>query len=276
MTVPYTFQSGDIASSAEVNENFNHFSDIVGTDSDAGELHVPGTITIGPRSNVQITAESDTEYGEESFVQIGWNTELFFQSLSWNVRRFNADEVANALRIGRNGLEFYGTSNISGSLNTRLNKMFGVRAVSGSDRVYIKSDVHIQRVDDSPTGDLESYRLTYVPFETPVAIVEANNIFEGTKQRIGTTHNVPEHAIAIQITAHIRANAGVPGSLLFKRAEDTPTLGSGFGLYAAGGSQAYGSGIVHLGSEGAHLNRFLEIRSANFAEASIFVQGYWI
>ena len=275
MSVPNTFTSGDIASSAEVNENFDYLSDIVGNDSDASALKLPGTVIIGPRQNAQITAESDTAYGDDSFIQIGWNTELYFASGQWNVRRFNAGEVASALRIGRLGLEFYTTSNITGSLNSRLNKIFGVRARAGEDRVYIHQDVHIQRTD-SPPGDLDSYRLTYVPFEDPVAIYENNNIYEGTKNRIGSVHGVPESAKAIECVAYIKANAGTSGTLTLMRAESSPTLGSGFAVYAAAGQKAYGSGVVHLGSDGSYNTRFVEIRDANFAQASLFIKGYYI
>lgn len=275
MAIPNTFTSGDIASSAEVNENFDYLSDIIGNGSDADAMTLPGTIILGPRENVQITAESDTAYGNDSFVQIGWNTELYFASSQWNVRRFHADEVASALRIGRLGLEFYTTSNVTGSLNSRLNKIFGVRAMGGSDRVYIKSDVHIQRIDESP-NDLESYRLTYVPFENPVAIYENNNIYTGTKNRIASQHGVPETAIAIECVAYIKANAGASGTLTLMRAESTTTLGSGFAVYAAAGQKAYGSGIVHLGSDGSYNTRFVEVRDADFAQASLFIKGYWI
>jgi hypothetical protein len=275
MSIPHIFESGDIASSAEVNENFDHLSDIVGNSSDSSELALPGSIMIGPRANVQITAESDTAYGDDSYVQIGWNTELYFSGGVWNVRRFNADEVANALRVGRYGLEFYGTSNISGSLNSRLNKMFGVRAVSGSDRVFIKSDVHIQGFDDAPNS-LSDYRLTYVPFDNPVALYEGVVIHKATKNRVAANWSVPEHAVAIQMVAYVRANSTDNNCrLTLMRAEAEPTIGSGFGVVVQADHEAYGEGIVHLGTEGTNLGRFLEVRSHNFAEASLFVKGYW-
>lgn len=270
--IPNTFEAGTVAASSDVNENFQAIADAVGDASTASRLSPPGDVVVGPRANVQISAEGDTAAGlSTSYVQIGWNAELYSDG-SWKVRRFASGEPATAIRVGTDGFEVWTTSRDSGSLNSQFTRVFQIKATTGNDYVYVRPS--LTRVAEAP-DELEDYRLTLVLFNTPQEVYENVTIYAGTKTRRASDYNVPTSAHAV-LLAFEGVAASSDARNLLTQARSTRSQAYGFIVAAASGEQGAGQGVVPLGTSGDYDGKFVEDRSAQWTSASLYVQGYYI
>jgi hypothetical protein len=288
MAVPHTFESGEIASSAEVNENFNHVDGVLGTDSTSSELNLPGNVVMSPRDTIQLSAAADTAYGDNTFIQLSWNAELYDSGGgTWKVRRINDGEESAGVRIGSgsdkadSAIEFWLSARTDGELNSQFTRVGAFQArLNGDDTFYLWDGMRMSRVATNPAS-IQDYRLTYTPFANPVTIYDGVYLKTGRITRRATDYGVPAEAVAVQLSAYVTATAGSGAGLKLMQAEASPSIGTGFVVHAYGGPYSYygrsgGEGIVHLGTSGSYDGRFYEQRTAVFSTGSLFIKGFWM
>lgn len=275
MTKPNTFAPGTTAESAKVNENFDYFDSVLGTTSSANALRPPKSIQIGPRKNVNITAERDTSTGADSFVEFSWNAEAYLSSGIWKVRRFLSNNTAGLWRLGKDGFNVWGTSATSGDLNAQIAKYFGVDWSDGEERVFIKSTAHITNKDGAASG-IQDYRLTYVPLNTPQTVRNNVTLNSGSTTFTATNYGVDASAVAIEVVAAMKTNSS-SASWRIMQANSSSNLSWYTGLILQ--SEAHGrqsvSGTVHLG-RGSYAGKFVEKRSSTIYESYLVIKGYWL
>lgn len=270
MGVPNIFEPGEVASSAEVNQNFDHLSALLGDGSNGDELRPPGPILLNEVG--QLAARDKT------FLQIGWNINQYLDGTTPKVERIESGKRATALRIGEGGFEVWTTGTTDGDLQTQLVKVFAISAREGTDYMFFSPWWHMTVSDGQPQNHGD-YRLTYVPLKEPRAIYE--NVWRGAKtvEHKAATYGVPSNAVAIQCVVYATATTASGAAIHLYKAGATHYK-YGFICHAYGGNAAnYGrssaQGMVMLG-EGAHAGKFIERRTASFETASIFVQGFFI
>jgi len=270
--IPNTFEPGEVAASSEVNANFQAIADVVGNDSSASIMNLPGDLVIGPRDNVQISAKGDTQAGSStSFVQFSWNAELYNDGSSWKVRRFLSNEPATAVRVGGEGFQIYTTSRTSGDLEKQFTCIFQVKATTGDDFVFIKPSITRSA---APGTSLSDYRLTLVLLDTPAVVYENVTINAGVITRRVTDYGIPTQAKAVLI-----AFEGKPvsdGQVLFTQARTSRSQRYGFIVSGIASKQSSGQGIVPLGTSGDYVSRFVEDRSIQWNVASLYIQGFFV
>lgn len=278
MPLPHTMVSGNVAKSSQVNENFNYIMDILGQLSTPGRVQPLGEFLMGPRKTALLTANQDTGATSGNFFQVSWNADWNRKNSTWIFERILPGRNASALRVGTNGLEFLTTSATSGNLNSQMSKVWGLRATSGEDYMYLSNTWHMKGVD-STSSALQNYRLTTVLLNKPVAIYANTWVSKGTDFRKATNYGIPRNAKAIIINAHVTAaNYSGAGMHFYPRGGPSiyhgmvahaPITGSGMGMRT--GNQ----GIVPLGT-GNYLGDFGIHRTSAFELANVYIIGYLI
>lgn len=279
MPLPYTFISGDIARSAEVNANFQYIMDILGHLSTPETVQGLGQYVLGPRKLAYLSASQDLGPDANAFLQISWNTTWSNVSGSWKFGRILVSTPASALRIGLKGAEFLTTSATSGDLNAQLTKIWGLRATTGEDFMYLKDDVHVQNVD-TPATTIQGYRLTTVFLETPIKIYDGP-VGQGSTVINVNTLGIPVHAKGVKIYAHVTAGASSGAGMHFyqKRSNAVTDLDRARGFVVHGYSantasgRSGGQGDVPTGQV-AHQGQIVIERTASFALAKVYIMGY--
>lgn len=266
------FVAGQIAESASVNANFDAIEGAVGENSTDEVLDLPGYIQLGPRDNSIISADPDESYSSDSFLHLGWNARPWKDGGTWKVERVNDGEQASGIRIGRYGIAFYTALNsrATGDLNAQWDKVFDICRFNGNEIVYYEGSF----VNDVSPTTLQHYRLTYTGFDDPVAVYEDSLISVGTKTRTAASYGVPETARAIEVVGYARANTG-EATLKIMQARATPETKHGFGVKVAPSDTTYFNGKVHLGLGGSYDGKFVEVRTNTFAQASLYIKGYY-
>ncbi len=275
MPIPYIFSPGEIAASAEVNSNFELLMSILGNNSTIARMYPVSDIVIGPRSNAQISAKSDTSNGVRSFLHIGWNAEWYLDGTTWKFRRFVSGETAHALRVGKAGIGFYSSARTSGDLNSQITLMGNIGVtMSNDDRDWWYVRDSFTNVNQSPT-EHGQIRSTYVPLTTPATVYENSSIGVTTLTRTAANYGVPERACAVQLSFEARAGSS-DSTILFTRTTNTLHQKYGFKVCQKANTVAAGQGIVTLGMSGSYKGKFSEVRSNSWTSASLYVVGYYI
>lgn len=275
MTKPNTFVPGTTAESAKVNENFDYVDSVLGTTSSATAFRPPKSIQLGPRKNVNITAERDTSTGADSYVEFAWNAEAYLTSGVWKVRRFLSDNTAGLWRLGKDGFDVLGTSTTSGDLNAQIEKYFGVDWSGGEERVYIKSTAHITKKDGAATG-IQDYRLTYVPLNTPQTVRNNVTLNSGTTTFTASNYGVDASAVAIEVVAAMKTSSSSADWRIMQAASSSSlSWHTGLILQAEANGRQSVSGTVHLG-RGSYAGKFVEQRSSTVYSAYLVIKGYWL
>jgi hypothetical protein len=279
--LPYEFIAGEVARSAQVNENFAYLMDTIGQSSVPGRIEPLGKIIFGPRRTGLITASQDTGGSAGAFFQLSWNAAYNKKGTSWVFSRTLAGERASALRVGTNGLEFFTTSATAGNLNSQMIKPWGLRATIQEDFMYLEDSWHIQN-RDSYARNVQDYRLTTVLLENPVPIYAKKQVGSGTSVLSAFDYGIPRHAKAIIIYAHVTAanNSGAGMHFYERRGPGNTALNMfrGFVVHApitgnGLGMRAGGQGIVPLG-QAQQLGGFVIYRTSAFALANVYITGY--
>lgn len=264
------FEAGTIAASSDVNDNFQTLADVLGNDSTADRVQLPSDVVLGPRSNVQLTANSDTEEDEtKSFLQLNWNAESYYAG-SWKHRRFTSGEPATSVRVGLDGFTVWTTSATSGGLTSQLDKVFQIHATTANDFIYMKPS--ITRVAEAPDS-MEDYRNTIVIFDTPKTIYEDSTIYASNNSRDATQYGVPAAARGVLLMFEGLAVSN-DAQILFTKSQATRHKKYGFYVNSVAGKQNSGQGIVALGETGAYTSCFTEERSSQWNSATLYIQGY--
>lgn len=281
MPLPYTFLSGNVAKSSEVNDNFNFIMDILGQLSTPDRVQPLGEFMMGPRRTVLITANPDTGPEETRFLQLSWNADYNRSNTTWNFERILPNMNAAALRVGTKGLEFFTTSATTGNLGNQMLNVWSLTATPGEDYMFFADDWHIQNTHGT-AASIQNYRLTTVLLDVPVAIYSNTWVSKGTDIKQASNYGIPRHAKAIVVTAHVTAanysGAGMHfyqrrsgqavGSNLYRGfVAHAPITGSGLGMRT--GAQ----GIVPLGS-GEYRGEFVVQRTSAFELANVYIVGY--
>ena len=276
MPIPYIFSPGEIAASSEVNSNFEWLMNLVGINSTETRMMPVSDIVIGPRSNAQISARSDTTAnGSRSFLHIGWNAEWYLDGTTWKFRRFTDGEKAYALRLGKDGIGMYASARTTGSLDSQITLMANIGAtMSNNDRDWFYVRDSFTNVNQSPTqhGHIRS---TYVPLTTPVTIYENASIGVTTHHRNALNYGIPEYACAVYLSFEAKAGSS-DSTILFTRTMSSLHQKYGFKVCQKANTVGAGSGIVTLGMSGSSAGKFSEVRSNSWSSASLYIQGYYI
>jgi hypothetical protein len=243
---------------------------------------------MGPRDKFQVSGEADTEYGDDTFIQLSWNAELYDAGGgSWRVRRFSDGEESAAIRIGSgsnkaaSAVEFWLSSRTDGDLNSQFTRVAAFQArLNGDDTFYLRDGMRMSRTAENPS-DIEDYRLTYTPFATPKTVYDGVQLKKGRVTRTASSYGVPADAVAVQLSAYVTATASSGAGLKLMQAKASPSIGTGFVVHAYGGPYSYygrsgGEGIVHLGVSGSYDGKFYEERTATFSTGSLFIKGFWM
>lgn len=271
--IPYTFEPGEIASSAEVNANFASIADAIGQLSTATEFRPPGRIILGPRGNYAIDARTDAAVGAESYLQLGYNTDAFLEGGTWKLRRFTTNEPATALRVGNAGFAIYTTSRTNGDLTKQFTKVFGITATTTDDRVYVRP--HFTRNDAVPNA-LDDYRLTYVPLSTPQAIYNEVGVRANAYTWTAASFSgVASNARVVRLSGYATAGS-TDGSIKILQARSARHLKYGFGTWVKANETRGIYGDVPLGYGGDYDGKFVVEVASNFTKVGLWIVGFYI
>jgi hypothetical protein len=280
MPLPYSFISGEVAKSSQVNANFNYVMDIIGQLSTPGSIASLGEFKLGPRALALFSAAQDTGPDASAFFQLAWNVNWNKVGSTWRYDRRIANNPATAVKVGKDGFSILSTSQVSGDLNNQITVLLRLVATTGDEILYIKDDVHIQNYNNT-ARNIQDYRLTQVFLETPIPIYANKYVGKGTTVFNAYNLGVPSTAQGIVVYAHVTAdNYSGAGMHIYQRRPTSsaldyfrgfvthaPITGSGLGMRA--GSQ----GTVPLG-RGSQKGDFVVHRTANFALANVYIMGY--
>lgn len=276
MPLPYTFLSGKIAKSSEVNANFNYVMDLLGQLSVPGSIQQLGEFKLGPRALALFTAAQDTGPDADAHFQLAWNVNWNKVGSTWRFDRRIANNPATAVRIGKSGLEVKTTSATSGDLNNQITTILRLVATTGEDRLYLKDDVHIQN-HDGTARTIQDYRLTTVFLENPIPIYANKWVGKGTTIFNAYNLGVPSHAKGIKVYQHVTAtwDSGAGMHIYMRRPAEPTALNMFRGTiaHAPPGHRTGSQGDVPLG-RGALAGDFVVYRTANFALANVYIVGY--
>lgn len=282
MPLPFSFISGEVARSSQVNANFNYIMDIIGQLSTPGSIASLGEFKLGPRMMALFSAAQDTGPDATAFFQLAWNVNYNKVGTVWRYDRRITNNPATTLRIGKQGLEVLTTSAPTGDLNNQLTKVMGITAVHhGEDRMFVKDDLHLQNYDGT-ARTIQDYRQTFVALENPIPIYHNKSVPKGTTVFNAYNLGVPAHAKSVQIYMHVTAfgDSGAGMHAYQRRSGGSTHLNffRGFVTHATKdsglGMRAGAQGIVPLGM-GAVRGDFVIHRTAPFYTTYVYIMGYW-
>lgn len=279
MTVPYIFYPQQKARSHEINRNFQQIMQILGTVVSEDRLTTPREFLMGKRENAILSSSHDTGNPGYKYFQISWNADWARDPgnpSQWLFSRIVSGENATAIRVGEEGFEVVGTSSVAGELSSQMKTMFKVQATTGEDRVVIGENWHIQRYDGL-ARDIQDYRLTYTIMTQPISIYEGVSLTDGERVFDARSLGIPKAAKAIQLSGFSRGQPGTGTMIMLCYQERSPRNKKwGFGMACGDGGWAMGQGVVPLG-EGAYEGKFVvKTYEGHFAEANLFIVGYYV
>lgn len=201
MTLPHTFSPGTIASSSEVNANFNHLGGIIGSDSTSDEMRPGGDIVIGPQDQVQITAKGSnvSTYGNGNYFQLGWNASLQDINSTQVNNRVVSNMGATALTLSERGMSVKSTARGDGTLDEHMSTAMTVRPYYSNglstNWIYLNPEWKLQWRDNynAAVGDNNSshdnIRTTLVFLDPDIAIVgtRTNDLSDADYMSAGST-----------------------------------------------------------------------------------------
>lgn len=271
MPLPFTFLSGTVASSAEVNANFEYIMSFFGDATSPEEFFPKGTFRTGNMGQM-------SGY-DNNFVHLGWNVEQYKSGNSVAVRRFENGKMATLLRIGHNGFQVLTANQTSGTLAPQLTETFRVGMTKSLNFVYVNQNAPIVG-NLADLTKLQNLRLTYVAFDDPKVVMEGKWQGAGSEQIDVTKYGVPRHAKAVEFMVYATATANSGAAYKLMRMEAKPHQKTGFITHAYGGNAAYfgrtsNQGKVLVGT-GSYAGKVRAERTAAFDTVSVYVQGYYI
>jgi len=196
----FTFNRGDLIVSSQINANFQEFARILGQNSSAAELALPGRLTFGPTRRASISALSDKVVGGSKYLHVGWNAEEYIDGTVVGVQRRVEQSPSSVLRIGDTGLEFlYSRSD----QNVRtISKVF---SVEGSGNAFLHGDWSF--TTQTNPASIADYRLTFNPLDQAVVLntvtrVAANTTTLVDLSRFSTNFKTTNfHGVEVVVTA---------------------------------------------------------------------------
>lgn len=281
MTLPYSFISGEVARSSQVNANFNYIMDILGQLSTPGSIAALGEFKLGPRMLALFSAAQDTGPDELAFFQLAWNVNFHKVGDTWRFDRRVSNKAASSFRVGVHGFQFITTSRTSGDLNNQMATILHLVATTGEDRMYLKDDVHIQNFDGTARST-QDYRLTTVLLDVPIPIYKNKWLGKGTTIFNAYNMGIPSHAKAIMIYMHVTAayysGAGMHAYQRREGGGDANDYFRGFVTHASitgsgMGMRAGSQGVVPLG-RGSVRGDFVIHRTSAFELTNVYIMGY--
>ncbi len=279
MGLPHSFLPGEVARSADVNDNFAYIMSILGTLSTPGRIRTPSEFRMGARSNVLLTGTPDTGTNDASgkrheFFQIGWNADYNLISGSWKLGRFLTGQGASLIRLGDGQMWFMGTDDTAGSLEGAVTTWMHIKEQGLSSYVYLPSNFSFQETN-ATANSLDDYRLMYTPLSTPGAIYDGAAHNAGTIIKNAKNYGVNGHAKVIAITCTIIADASSgPARVRFRQTRTSTNPKYGFTVTAGQGRYGSGFGFVPLG-EGTDDNKFTVDFVNKMDSISAFIVGYF-
>lgn len=275
-----TFVPGDVARSAEVNENFAYILSMLGQLSTPGRVKTTTEFLLGSRQNVLFTGTHDTGSADASgtireYFQLGYNVDYNLVSGSWRAQRFISNNGASALRLGDGEVSFLATNETTESLTSALQTVFRIKEQDSDAYIYVPrriSFVHNNATPDS-VGD---YRLTYIPIDNPVAIYGGGGFNKAKVVKKASDFAVPSTAKMIAITCKaVASNSTDRAQIYFFRNQANPSMQHGFVVSMGQDRGGSGFGFVPLGT-GAYEGEFYIERTHNFASITAYVSGYFL
>ena len=270
-TVPHRFSPGEVASSSEMNENFDYFASMIGDQTSQDGFRPNGPILVGP--NAQLAGRN------ADFLHIGWNADQYLQGATAKVRRIADGKAATFLRVGSDGFSVWTTSSTQGDLQAQAHEVFGVHATTGDDYIFIHPTWRFHQSKAMP-WKTDHVRTTYVAFSNPVTLYEGGWHGGGPKNHNVFNHGVPKQAIAVEVLVYATATPNSGAAVKLMQGASQPHQKTGFICHAYGGNAAhYGrsgaQGKVLIGRD-AYAGQIVEQRTAAVESLSIYVQGYYI
>lgn len=197
----FTFNEGDLIVSAQINANFQEFVKVLGPNSSAGELALPGRMTFGPTRRGSFSALSDRVTSGSKYMHIGWNAEEFINNNQVGIQRRVEQSPSSALRIGDNGFEF-----LYARGDQRVESMSQVFALTNSGRAVLHPNWSFT-TRRSP-NEISHYRLTYNPLSTSVDIRNNSSVVANTTVSVDLSDSAINlnstknfHAVELVVTA---------------------------------------------------------------------------
>lgn len=168
----YTFKPGDLIVASQINHNFQEIAKVIGRDSSAASLALPGRVSIGPNRMGTISSYTDVAEHNVRYLHIGWNAEETLQDDRVAVQRkaVGAGIGSAALRVSGLGFSVLGTKRDTGDLNAQLDTLFSVRT---NNVAYLNPKLSF--VTDESPDSIADYRLTFKPLSQAVEIVSKAN-----------------------------------------------------------------------------------------------------
>lgn len=222
----YTFQPGDLIVAAQINTNFQEMGKVLGLDSSAANLKLPGRISVGPNRLGTISSFTDRLGTSPRYLHIGWNAEEYGVNSTVRVQRKSVGKGmgSTAVRVSGLGFSVLGTPQDTGDLNAQLDTLFSVRT---NNVAYLNPKVSF--VTNTEPQSIEDYRLTFKPLAASIQIVDVANTADNLSLTfdcatlLGKGYNLNGgnfHAVEVSVSA-------VTGS----EASEVAVHGTGLGKY---------------------------------------------
>lgn len=275
MPLPHSFIPGEIARSAEVNENFAYIMSILGQLSTPGRVKTATEFQMGARANVLFTGTHDSGAAANKFFQIGYNADFNLISTVWKFVRFINNEGASAIRLGPSKVEFWLTSKTTGDLNAQMAPFFKAVATEtnpNADYIYVPISWSFQRYDGE-ARNIGDYRTMYTFLNTPATIYDGGSVKQATSHFDATDFGVPTHAKAVALSVEGTTGSSVARARFYMR-RTSPSGRYGFTMAANAAARGNAWGVVPLGID-SYAHQFTIERTAPFTSLTVYLVGYY-
>ena len=274
----HSFIPGDVAKSAEVNDNFAYIMSILGPLSSPSRVKTTTEYVMGARQNFLMTGTADTGSADASgdtneFFQMGWNADYNLSGGTWKLAKFLSTKGASLIRFGNGQITFLGTDNTTGSLEASATTWMRMKEEGSGGFIYVPHTFSFQG-KNSTAGSLNDYRLMYTPISSPGVVYDGSSHEIGTIVKTATNYGVSKYAKAIAISCIIVADSSSgPCRVRFRQTRSSTSAKYGFTVTAGQGRYGSGYGIVPLG-EGTDDGKFT-VEFVNAVDSiSAYVVGY--
>lgn len=275
----HSFLPGDVARSAEVNDNFAYIMSILGPLSSPSRVKTTTEFVMGARQNFLMTGTADTGSVDASgklndFFQLGWNADFNLSAGTWKLGRFISGKGASMIRLGDGEINFMGTSKTTGSLHADVETWMSIFDGGSDGFVYLKPEFSFLNRNENATK-LDHYRLLYTPISSPGVIYDGASHEKGTIIKNSTNYGVSKHARIIVITCNIIADSSSgPCRVRFRQTQESNAVKYGFTVTAGQARYGSGFGFVPLGL-GINDGKFT-VEFVNAVDSiSAYVVGYF-
>lgn len=276
MPLPHQFIAGELARSAQVNDNFQYLMDMLGQSSTVGSIQPLGSFIMGPRQTATLSAAQDKGGYTTDFFQISWNASWVSRGGVYKFVRKLTNVGGAAHRIGIRGFEVLATKERSGDMNLQMQPIFRVASEDAGRFMYVPRPMQVSHTNNFPTHRQGRKMFTTI-LNTPIPIYNNTAVGMGTSVRNAYQLGIPRDASAIIVNMHVTAGGGSGAAMhLYAAGQGNIYHGmvghgtiTGTGMGQRDGSQ----GIVPLGREDA-AGDFVIKRTQYFELANVFIIGY--